>query len=414
MSRPMVTRVKPASSKNRPKAAQDSSLQMDFFSRIPEPARPMAPMEPGPDGTPPLPLIHQPEPTPPRSVFPEEPSESTPDETDEKPTGTIMTEDTKDDLFDSDPFFNPAPSPIPPAPRTTAEERLLNTIVGESPSAAQDQARLDFQILKTRFSTLESDLAAARGEAASAHHMRIQAEARHAEAEKQWTDKLAQLRGMLEEVEDIRDELASKRVPRILFTGTLVAGIIATAGAYFLGSSRSTPDQPDTPTPPAPAIAAPVIRPLPVPATPPPTLWPVLEGSRWTTSQTGHELKVIFSYGTFIRGVELSPDAKQDLRAIASAIKAKGNHFRIEVEGHTDAAKAGAGKAHGNNNQALGLARARAAASYLVKQGGIPASLITTTSAGDSNPPYPNTTTENQKKNRTVILKITASSARLP
>jgi len=32
---------------------------------------------------------------------------------------------------------------------------------------------------------------------------------------------------------------------------------------------------------------------------------------------------------------------------------------------------------------------------------------VTTSSAGESNPPYPNTTTENRAKNRTVVLKIT-------
>lgn len=380
-----------------------------------------------------------------------------------------MNETPKDDLFDSDPFFNP-PAPPPPTPvepeppkpepevssfpvgefeiqpeppvHTTAEERLLNTIVGDTPDspqtdesavsrqelealrtelenacsetqkaeAARDRARQDLQILKTRFSSLESDLATVRSEAASAHQAHTQAEARHAEAEKQWTEKLSQLRNMLEEVEDIRDELASKRVPKLLFIGTLAAGIITTAGAYFLGLNQAPAHDEATPPPPSAAIAAPVPPPLLAPIAPPPVTWPSIGNGRWTTTTSNRELKVIFTNGTFTRGIELSIEAKQDLRAIATAIKAQGSRFRIEVEGHTDATKGSNNKTSAANNQALGLARAKAAASYLNKQGGLPASLISTSSAGENNPPYPNTTPENQKKNRTVILKIMANT----
>ena len=235
---------------------------------------------------------------------------------------------------------------------------------------------------------------------------------------------------MLGEVEEIRDELSQKRVPKLLFIGTLVTGIIATAFAYFLGASRPAPaaNEPEIPPPaPAAAVIAPV-TPAGLPPAgsrtihPPPTApiprapvkavehaaiaWPVLEGSRWKASRTDREIKVVFDYGTFSRGVELAETARQDLKTIATAIKAKGNQFRIEVEGHTDAAKVGSGRSFGSNNKSLGLARAKAAASYLTKQCGIPSSAISTSSAGEDNPPYPNTTADNQKKNRTVVLKI--------
>ena len=116
---------------------------------------------------------------------------------------------------------------------------------------------------------------------------------------------------------------------------------------------------------------------------------------------------VTFQYGVFTRGVELSSEARQDLKTIATAIKAKGNRFHIEVEGHTDSAKVSGGKSSASNNRSLGLARAKAAASYLVKSCGLPATAVTTSSAGEDNPPYPNTTPENQKKNRTVVIRIT-------
>lgn len=386
---------------------------MDFLSAIPEPAKPMPPVGPGADGTPPLPLINQTPPIPSTPVVPLFDSEP------EEQEGDPMTDKPHDDVFELDPFFKteesmpepPEPEallPEVPAPEATAEERLLNTIVSEP----------------ERFSTLESDLAAAREETATAYALNAQEEARHVEAERQWSDKLAHLRRMLDEVEDIRDELNRKRVPRILFSGTLAAGILATAFAYFIGAGQSS-RQDIAEAPPA-LPAAPILAPaLPVaaikPALPPPpkpaietVTWPILEGSRWRVTQSDKIQVVTFTYGTFTRNTELSNEAREDLKAIATSIKANGNRFQVEVEGHTDSSKASGGKTQTGNNKALGLARAKVVANVLVKSGGLPATSVTTSSAGEANPPYPNTTPENQKKNRTVILKITASAARSP
>ena len=244
--------MKPFSAKIR-KDVHDP-LQLDFLSNIPEPPTPMKPIEPSPDGTPPLPLM------------------------------TPSTEPVAD-VFDSDPFFNSdeipfeIDSPAPPVPErtpaATAEERLLETIVHKSgdneetstpfinaeelallrseldsavekadkAGAAHDKTQKDLQILKTRFAALESELAAAREGLIKADQARCQTELRFAEAEQQWMDKLSHLRHMLDEVEDTRDEVFQKRVPRLLFIGTLIAGIIATIFAYLigLGQSPSTP-----------------------------------------------------------------------------------------------------------------------------------------------------------------------------
>ena len=226
---------------------------------------------------------------------------------------------------------------------------------------------------------------------------------------------------MLDEVEDIRDELSRKRVPRILFSGTLAAGILATAFAYFIGAGQTSHPEIAEAPPVPPVIASPLpvaaikpVLPPPLPRAIEPVTWPVLEGSRWRVTQNDKTQVVTFSSGTFTRNLELSSEAREDLKTIATAIKARGNRFRVEVEGHTDSSKAGSGKAQTGNNKALGLARAKVAANVLVKSGGLPGSSVTPSSAGEANPPYPNTTPENQKKNRTVILKITASTAQSP
>ena len=425
-----------------------------------------------------------------------------------------MTDDPSDDVFDSDPFFAPDPGSegddrvlfesdaIPPddvpvirqdpvpAP-ATAEERLLNTIVGAPPAspaantatpadagelaalraelesvleareealAARDRARQDLIVLKTRVAALEADLASARQDTATATRLRTESESRHAQAERQWTEKFSQLRRMLDEVEVIRDELNNKRVPKILFVGTLVAGLLATAFAYFIGSGRAAgaPELPAAapspaiapvasrlPEPVAPATTAvtpptsvptPALAPEPQPiaappgaasraslpprapavppkpatrATPAPAVrWPALASDRVTVKPSGSEMTVVFNNGVFAEGAELAPEARQDLKAIATAIKARGSSFRVEVEGHTDDVKTRKGKAGTVDNMKVGLSRAKAVAAFLTSQGGLPAGRITTTSTGEANPPFPNTTEANRKKNRTVVLKI--------
>ncbi|MEI6165585.1 MAG: OmpA family protein [bacterium] len=443
----------------------------------------MKPIEPSPDGTPPLPfLTSAPEPA--------------------------------DDVFEADPFFNPPDSPSPgtdelvsdeipfdpdpplvhaPAVTTTAEERLLETIV--SPSDATDDPRVqdvtteqetlarqeldrasqalrqaetvraqiqqELRAVKTRCAALEAELTGARTALNEAHQARTETEARFEQAEKQWTEKLSQLRHMLDEVEDARDDVFQKRVPKLLFIGTLIAGIIATLFAYLIGAGQSSP--PPAPTAeslPAPAAMAPIPRPVenvtaplepasltPAPApvlmpeppanpTPPPApllkvptieatppatpprpkpagrapgktvAWPALSGSHWDTMSSAKELKVVFHYGIFTRGTELSSTARQDLNTIAASLK--GQPFKVEVEGHTDSTHVAKAKGNGKDNQAIGLARAKAAARYLIDSCGLPASMVSTSSAGETHPPYPNTSEANQQKNRTVVLKISA------
>ena len=503
--------MKPINARSR-KDAQDP-LQLDFLAAIPQPPRPLAPVETGTDGTPPLPLSTTPEPTPPRSVF----SDHTPTlsaVTDSRMEGTSMATNPGNDVadvFESDPFFSagtlqrkqepndstffevdeipqedvpsitlapPAPPSAPTSdsfPNHSAEERLLSTIVGDAPEtepashkmtgladelnairseleaaletrqkafASRDRSRQDLQILKTRFAALESDLASARAETEQANQLKLQAETRYTNAEQLWSDKLSQLRRMLDDVEIMRDELNNKRVPKILFIGTLVVGALATVFAFFIGynvgqpletaSLDTTPALTATASskahiPPPPAISplplTPTLYPqpgtaltpthehLPVPITslshsevaPSPT-WPELSGTRWTSTRIGQEVSLVFNYGLFSEGTELTATAKQDLKAFASAIK--GAHLKLEIEGHTDSTAAGKSKTSGTNNKALGLSRAKKVAAYLTQQCGLSPEKITTSSAGEFRPPHPNTTAGSRKMNRTVVLKI--------
>lgn len=420
-----------------------------------------------------------------------------------------------DDVFDSDPFFSsdqpqretepstdtsldmdelpqedvptitvtspePEPAPFPePLPGHTAEERLLNTIVGSTPEdgpvdtpqadlageikalrseletalgeqqealASRDRARRDLQVFKTRFAALETDLATARAEAAKASQLKLQSDTRYADAERQWTDKLAQLRRMLDDVEVMRDELNSNRVPKILFTGTLAAGVLGAVIALFIGYSLGRPDAQDvegtspglppssphalspsvTPTPPippSPQIARPSAPPpphehLPAPASllkhsepviitskeAAPINLPALKGSRWSCTTIGRETTIVFQYGLFSAGSDLTTPAMQDLGTIAAALK--GTRFHLEIEGHTDSTSQSKSSSSGSNNKALGLSRAKRVSTYLTQQCGLAPERITVSSAGEFRPPFPNTTAQNRKMNRTVVLKV--------
>lgn len=474
-------------------------MQLDFLATIPEPTPPMKPIDPSPDGTPPLPLLNEQPSIPPRPIFhfdsdpffnPRNPAQpatpvAMPGTIPAEPDGPAEAEPPPDVDVAADEL--PAPPDFAPA---TAEERLLHSIV-QAPEAnpaavvplisaaeltslreqldsaieqarkaeiTRQKAQQDLAAMKTRLAGVETELSATRLEVDQSNQARHQTETRFAEAEKQWTEKLSVLRRMLDEVEDTRDEVYQKRVPKLLFAGTLIAGIVATLFAYLIGAGQAgspsvnahVPPPPMTAPPEVPPITPPVIPEAPPPMTPPvapllvpeapaitpppapiiqekpaPSLpvsppsrkpaqpasgkkadWPPLTGGRWSTTSTAREMKVVFHYGIFVQNTRFSSEAKGDLKTIASALK--GHPFQIEVEGHTDATKIKQAKSSGSSNKALGMARAKAVADYLTGPGGLPSTMITTSSSGEGNPPYPNTTAANQQKNRTVVLKITA------
>lgn len=378
-------------------------------------------------------------------------------------------------------LLEPAPAQDAPALVTeepTAEERLLKTIVEPRESSplepsldtpgllaeiaalqadlaatqkdlaaattARDRVRQDLHILKTRFASLESDLEQAKQQAALAQQEQTAVETRFAEAEAQWSDKVVQLRRMLDEVESLRDELATKRVSKVLFAGVCAAGVLATGLAFLIGftmTPRASDPEPAVSerqppvSPPLPVAAQPVLpRPQPLvvpsaasphhvhlpqtPLEPPASLppaepvshgsvpdWPALKNPHWSTTQTSEAMTLVFNETPFADGSRLTESARQDLRAIALVIK--GHPFRITVEGHTDPSPVRKTSKHGADNNALGLARAKAAAACLTQEGGVESSMVSALSKGDDAPPFPNTSAENRRRNRTVVLRIT-------
>jgi flagellar motor protein MotB len=363
------------------------------------------------------------------------------------------------DVFESDPFFNPrAASSTPGTPLSTAtfshetpsaEERLLRSIVGETAAAAPspapeagplsgpgsgdalalEHALEELARAKARCQALETEAATALERATREAAQRRDEAVRYAAAEQDWARKAEEFKRQAQRADLYRD-FEPRRPSSMLFTGVVIAGLVLAGGAFLAGrihGSRTrvteaapepAPDvtatpapQAPTPTPqPPPAQPEPELAPVPTPPAPAPALesaptWPALTGSGFTTRRQDDEMTVVFNYGVFAKGAELSDTARHDLTRISVALKPVIARFRIEVEGHTDAAPVAAGRAYASNRE-LGLARAKAVADYLAYQCGLPATSITTTSLGESNPPHPNTTPENRRKNRTVVLRL--------
>ncbi|NUT52422.1 MAG: flagellar motor protein MotB, partial [Saccharothrix sp.] len=82
--------------------------------------------------------------------------------------------------------------------------------------------------------------------------------------------------------------------------------------------------------------------------------------------------------------------------------------LRITVVGHTDNGVVVPGGRF-DDNVDLGVARAGLAARELAAAAGLPLTDFAVTSTGAAEAPFPNTTTENQDRNRTVSLRLSFS-----
>jgi flagellar motor protein MotB len=96
----------------------------------------------------------------------------------------------------------------------------------------------------------------------------------------------------------------------------------------------------------------------------------------------------------------------RDLQKLARQLAPLTGTFRLEITGHTDADPVSSKAGEYSNNLDLGLKRAQTVREALIRQGGLPPEAMTAVSAGELNSPYPNTTPELRKKNRTVTIVL--------
>lgn len=105
--------------------------------------------------------------------------------------------------------------------------------------------------------------------------------------------------------------------------------------------------------------------------------------------------------GNFKFGQAMMPDdARGEIDALVSQLKAEPKGAFIEIEGHTDSA----GPTEWNYQ--LGLQRAENVKRYLYEQHQVPLHKISVISYGEEKPIAPNKTREGRAQNRRVVIKV--------
>ncbi|HEX7713642.1 MAG TPA: OmpA family protein [Bacillota bacterium] len=118
------------------------------------------------------------------------------------------------------------------------------------------------------------------------------------------------------------------------------------------------------------------------------------------------QITVVFNTGLFQRGVKLLPGAQASLKNLALQLRPYKNRVLVHVEGHTDNVPMPLGLIY-RDNVSLGMQRAVIVVDYLRAQADLPASMFTVSSLGEASLLYPNDSSLNQLRNRTVLIRIT-------
>jgi len=140
--------------------------------------------------------------------------------------------------------------------------------------------------------------------------------------------------------------------------------------------------------------AAPAVRP-----------WPAIRVDGVRITAEADSFTMVFDRGFFASMAKPSRWGRDRLEAIAEQIGPHISYFRLHIEGHTDNQPIRKSKQY-RNNEALALDRAQVVAEILATEYGFPTDSMRATSVGNAAPPYPNNTSANRKRNRTVVLKL--------
>jgi peptidoglycan-associated lipoprotein len=97
---------------------------------------------------------------------------------------------------------------------------------------------------------------------------------------------------------------------------------------------------------------------------------------------------------------ELSPEAQAALDEVGGKVKALGEQYFIEIQGHTD------DTGSSRHNEDLGQRRADSVRRYLSRQQQLPLNRMSTISYGDTLPVAENKTKAGRSQNRRVVLVV--------
>jgi flagellar motor protein MotB len=117
------------------------------------------------------------------------------------------------------------------------------------------------------------------------------------------------------------------------------------------------------------------------------------------------QVVVAFPAGVFRSLARLSDSGTAALADLGRRLGPLADDVSITVVGHTEDSPVSRSSGYSTNAE-LGLARAVAAAEQLSTASGLPLSTFTLSSAGEANPPFPNTSQESRAQNRTVTVVL--------
>ena len=136
---------------------------------------------------------------------------------------------------------------------------------------------------------------------------------------------------------------------------------------------------------------------------PAPSGYPRISVPGIRTTFSGKRCMMVFDKPVFSSLTTISPEAGGLLGKLSGQIRDYMPGFKLTVRGHTDNTPLRSSRLY-PDNEALGLARAKAVVDVMQKRYKLPAGSLRAASAGDQAPPFPNDTAENRQKNRTVVL----------
>ena len=120
---------------------------------------------------------------------------------------------------------------------------------------------------------------------------------------------------------------------------------------------------------------------------------------------------VTFEDGLFASKLDtIGPKEEKRLERVGEVLQRQETPVKVLVEGHTDDIPLQPGITRWPDNWSLGLNRANTVLSFLRRKIDSGKVRLMACSAGEINPPFPNDSTANRHKNRTVLLYLTTDT----
>lgn len=116
---------------------------------------------------------------------------------------------------------------------------------------------------------------------------------------------------------------------------------------------------------------------------------------------------ITFNQGLFSRNIRLTPEAKPVLTRLAQQLEPHAGRILIRVVGFSDSVPMPA-RGRYVDNATLAMGRALRVVEYMRRTSRLPAEMFSLEGHGETSAPYPNDSSENRLRNRTVVMRVSS------